>query len=406
MSTVLVTDAGRGSAIAFIRSLARAGHTVIAGDTRRISAGRWSRATSASFRYPDPYLDPEGAADAILAQVIEHDVDVLLPITDATSKVADALGARLPDGCRVGIPPADAAAVAADKDRTLQLATELGVPVPATVMIESPSEGATAAAELGWPVVVKPVTSLGRDGAGVMRKFEVGYGFDEADLEQKVESLGRGGPVLLQECCTGEGVGIEVLVDGGTVLRWFSHRRLHEVPVTGGASALRESVPADPVLLDHTVRLMGALEWTGLAMVEFKGGRDGYRLMEINGRPWGSLPLAVCSGVDFPADYVRLLTAERSTGSARTTESYTTGVVARNLQLEVVWIGSVLRGPGRSSAVHEWPPRRAALAAIARLFSPRVRDDILSWRDPLPALAEFLMIVQKLGGKARGGRGA
>ena len=406
MSTVLVTDAGRGCAVAFIRSLASSGHTVIAGDTRGVSAGRWSRSTSSSFRYPDPYVDPEGAAEAILARVIEHDVDVLLPMTDATSKVAGALDARLPDRCRVGIPPAEAAAVAADKDRTLQLATELGVPVPATVTIESPSEGATAAAELGWPVVVKPVTSLGRDGAGVMRKFEVGYGFDEADLERKVESLGRGGPVLLQECCTGEGVGIEVLVDRGIVLRWFSHRRLHEVPVTGGASALRESVPADPVLLDHTVRLMDALEWTGLAMVEFKGGRDGYRLMEINGRPWGSLPLAVRSGVDFPSDYVRLLTAERSTGPARTTESYTTGVVARNLQLEVVWIGSVLRGPGRSSAVHEWPTRRAALAAIVRLFSPRVRDDILSWRDPLPAVAEFLMIIQKLGRKARGGQDA
>src|SRR5207302_298489 len=52
---------------------------------------------------------------------------------------------------------------------------------------------------------------------------------------------------------------------------------------------------------DYAVKLLEALDWTGLAMVEFKVGADGVRLMEINGRIWGSLPLAVRSGVDFPA---------------------------------------------------------------------------------------------------------
>jgi predicted ATP-grasp superfamily ATP-dependent carboligase len=401
VSTVLVTDSSRGSAVAFIRSLARAGHVVIAGDVGRVSAGRWSRSATSSFRYPDPYLDPDGASEAILAQVVEHGVDVLLPITDVMTKVAESVRDRLPSGCRIGVPPEHAAAVAADKDRTIQLATDLGIPVPATILVESSSEARAAASSLGWPVVVKPVSSLGLDVDGMMSKFEVGYGFDLDDLERKIASLGRGAPVLLQECCTGDGVGVEVLVDRGRVVRSFSHRRLHEVPVTGGASSLRESIAVDPDLLDYTTRLMKALEWTGLAMVEFKAGRAGHRLMEINGRPWGSLPLAVRAGVDFPADYVRLLTGDGDALSDPPQASYSVGTVARNLQLEVVWIGSVLRGKRGRSVVGTWPPRRAALAAIARLFSPRIGDDIVSLRDPLPAVAELLMIGSKLVGKVR-----
>lgn len=400
MSKVLVTDAGRGSAVAFIRSLARAGHSVVAGDVRRISAGRWSRSAASAFRYPDPYLDPAGASDAILAQVIEHDVDVLLPITDATTSVAESLRARLPSECVIGVPPAEAAAVAADKYRTIRLAADLGVPIPTTTVVRTASEARDAAASLGWPVVVKPVSSLGVGAGGTMQKFVVGYGFDPDDLERKVESLGRGSPVLLQECCTGEGVGVEVLADRGRIVRAFSHRRLHEVPLTGGASALREAIAVDPVLLDHTARLMEALDWTGLAMVEFKAGSAGHRLMEINGRPWGSLPLAVRAGVDFPADYVRLLTGGPG-ALEEPAAAYSTGMVARNLQLEVVWIGSVLRGPRTASDAFRWPARRAGLAAAAQLFSPRIGDDVVSWRDPLASVAEFLSIGTKLIGKVK-----
>lgn len=401
MSVVLVTDAERGSAVAFIRSLARAGHVVIAGDAASISPGRWSRSTSASFRYPDPYRDADGAGRAILEQIVEHGVDVVLPVTDATVRVVDSLRDRLPPSCRVGIPPAEASAAAADKDRTLRLAMELGVPVPATVVVESPAEALAAANRLGWPIVVKPVSSLGPDAAGAVRKFEVGYASDPDDLERKVRDLGGGSPVLLQECCRGEGVGVEVLADRGRIVRSFSHRRIHEVPVTGGASALRESVAVDPILLDDAARLMKALGWTGLAMVEFKVGPAGHRLMEINGRPWGSLPLAVRAGVDFPADYVRML-VEGDLGPEvnHGTGSYAEGVVARNLYLEILWISSVLRGPS-SDAVTSWPPRRAALGALLRLLSPRVADDVLSIRDPLASVAELIAVATKMLGKLR-----
>ena len=47
---------------------------------------------------------------------------------------------------------------------------------------------------------------------------------------------------------------------------------------------------------------MRALRYTGVAMVEFKvNAKTGeFVLIEINGRFWGSLPLAVAAGANFP----------------------------------------------------------------------------------------------------------
>jgi predicted ATP-grasp superfamily ATP-dependent carboligase len=47
--------------------------------------------------------------------------------------------------------------------------------------------------------------------------------------------------------------------------------------------------------------LLSSLNWNGVAMFEFKYTTDSiYYLMEINPRLWGSLQLAIDSGVDFP----------------------------------------------------------------------------------------------------------
>src|SRR5678815_3849630 len=116
-------------------------------------------------------------------------------------------------------------------------------------------------------------------------------------------------------------------------------------------------------------------------MVEFRVGPDGPALMEINGRVWGSIPLAVAAGMDFPARLVDLyqgVTTSDGVGSTTIATDYVTGVRARNLELDLIWIGSVLRGSPRAS-IAAWPPRRAALRAIADLVVPGIDDDILSW---------------------------
>jgi hypothetical protein len=167
------------------------------------------------------------------------------------------------------------------------------------------------------------------------------------------------------------------------------------VPTTGGPSSFRESVPLDPILYDYSLRLLGALDWTGPAMVEFKLTSAGPKLMEINGRLWGSLPLAVKSGMDFPSRLVDLYVGNGDASTTTPTTSYSLGVRSRDLNLELVWIADVLR-PRRKYQFLENPPRREALLVALRLLDPRDGFDVLDVNDLRPGLVEIVHIARTL----------
>jgi hypothetical protein len=204
--------------------------------------------------------------------------------------------------------------------------------------------------------------------------------------------------VLLQAYSSGAGTGVELVCRRGRPVAAFQHERLREVPLHGGASSFRRSVPLDPVLYAHSTRILAALEWTGLAMVEFKVGACGPKLMEINGRPWGSLPLAIASGVDFPRLLAEIALDDGTPGEPAALPPYALGVRSRNPDLEVVWIGSVLRGTRRYPFL-PMPRRREALRAITELFDPRVHSDLWTFGDPLPGFFAIAKIAAKLRGK-------
>jgi predicted ATP-grasp superfamily ATP-dependent carboligase len=275
----------------------------------------------------------------------------------------------------------------------------VGVPVPRTALVDTVQEALEHGPALGWPIVLKPQKSrLYREQAAI-EAFTVCYAEGPRQLAEQMARFEGRCAVLLQEYYRGSGQGVELLMHAGRPLAAFQHRRLREVPLNGGASAFRESVPLDPELYRHSVRLLGALGWTGLAMVEFKVGAAGPRLMEINGRVWGSLPLAVKSGMDFPARLAELyLDGPPSRPPAET--CYVVGVRSRNLELDMVWIASVLRGKKRYPFL-AMPSRRQGLAALLGLLNPVYKFDILSLEDPRPGLAEIARIAGKFGSKLR-----
>jgi predicted ATP-grasp superfamily ATP-dependent carboligase len=404
VARILVTDAGLGSAVSTIRSLAARGHHVVAASPEPRAAGFFSRAAAETVRYPSPRLDPEGAVETLLAAAIDRRVELIVPVTDEVIIPLAAARNRFDGRCALALPPDEALAVARDKDATLALARRLGVPVPRGALVGAAVDARGSVDELGWPVVVKPRSSRVLNGHGI-EALNVSYASSLARLEEQLAPLDGLCPVLLQEYCRGEAYGVELLLHEGRPLAAFQHRRLHEVPITGGASSYRESVALDPTLYYYSVSLLEALRWTGLAMVEFKVGEDGPRLMEINGRIWGSLPLAVRAGMDFPALLADLyLHGPPPPGEVPNT-SYELGVRARNLELEMVWIASVLRRQRRYPFITP-PPRREALRAAGRLLRASRRDgfDVLALDDPRPGLVHVAGVGAKLVRKvARGG---
>lgn len=387
-SRVLVLDADQGSALAVVRSLGRRGlHVDVASHALGAIAAR-SRYALRALRYPDPLLHEQDFVDWLRAQMQRVAYAVVVPVTERSlvplSKLYHAA-----DRDRIAMAPAAALQQVLDKDLTMALAARLGVPVPRSIEVASLADARQASAQLGWPVVVKPARSVGVAG-GKRVQLSVAYAFDATGLDAAVRHALRFGGVLLQEYFRGSGVGVELIADKGTIQHAFQHRRLHEVPLTGGGSSLRISEAVHPALLSASRQLMQALGWHGVAMVEFKldPASGDFRLIEINGRFWGSLPLAVAAGADFPAWLFELMT----TGQVGDHPPPRAGVVCRHLARDVDWLEHVLRRAAPPALV-TLPTGRQVLKDALLVFSPRHHFDIQSLRDPWPGLVDLWRLL-------------
>ncbi|MCU0228444.1 MAG: ATP-grasp domain-containing protein [Bryobacterales bacterium] len=265
----------------------------------------------------------------------------LLPMEDATCEWLLQHGASLPGNVHWLLPTESSFAVARDKARTFEIAQQLGIPCPRTFAPASVEELARLiAAHPAENFVIKPRTGSGSSG------IVYGAAIRDTPLD---EHWSAHGPLLLQERipADGEARGVSMLFDHDSQPRAsFAHRRLRQYPVSGGPSTQRDSVPLDE-LHDFSQRLLSALGWRGVAMVEWKIHPVTRRplLLEINPRFWGSLALAVRAGVDFPTLY-----ADAALGRPlpATLPAYRSGVVCR-------WLlpGDILRYLSEASGQRE-----------------------------------------------------
>ena len=411
--SVLVTDAGRGCAIAFLRSLGRKGWHVIAADSDARSAGFRSRFVAERFVYPAPQRSPRAFVESLHAFLSTRAVDLVIPVTDECIHPLARARARFEGLTRLAIAHDEALATVADKHATLDLAQRLGVPVPETRLVTTLAEARRAAGELAFPLVLKPAVSrLYHAAEDRIEAGHVTFARDLPELERRMQALVGRHEVLLQSYQEGVGVGVECLAHEGRILCAFQHRRLAEIPVSGGASAWRESVTLDPVLFEHAQKLIEALRWTGLVMVEFKLGAQPW-LLEINGRVWGSLPLACLAGVDFPGELAELYCPsgaayaplDPSGATQAPLAPYKIGVRAYNFELMLYWIAQVLLGRARHPYL-PYPGRERALAGLWGLLDPAQKSDLAGGVDFAPRVGEAARIVRKLAAKLVGARAA
>src|SRR5262249_42882381 len=155
----------------------------------------------------------------------------------------------------------------------------------------------------------KPARSVADLGNGGRQKLSVRHAATREELRARLDELPPSAyPLLLQQRIVGPGVGIFLLLWSGGLVATFAHRRIREKPPSGGVSVYRESIAADPRLVACSLALLRQFAWEGVAMVEYKiDATTGVPyLMEINGRFWGSLQLAVDAGVNFPELLVSL----------------------------------------------------------------------------------------------------
>lgn len=387
---VLVLDGDQSSSLAIVRALGRRGVRVHVASHVTDSIAGYSRHAQARLLYPDPLHDGDAFVGWLAEMLSHHPYALTIPVTERTLVPIHRNRHRLPTD-RLAIAPQEALEQALDKELTVGLADRLGIPVPRSLTVHSVDEALRTAASFVYPVVVKPSRSVGTAGASRVQ-LSVTYALNVDQLARQVGHALRHGGVILQEYFRGEGVGVELIADRGSVRYVFQHRRLHEVPLTGGGSSLRVSEPVTPHLRQAAETLMAALGWHGVAMVEFKhaSATGDYRLVEINGRFWGSLPLAVAAGADFPCMLYELMTEGR-VGEVPPARS---GIVCRNLARDLDWLEHVLRRAA-PVGIASLPTTGRVVRDTLMVFSSRHRFDVQSLQDLRPGWVDMVRIARR-----------
>lgn len=375
-----------------MRSLGHAGHEILVASSRGRSLAGASRYASREAACGDPLRDPEGYRTAVAQLVGEGGIEFVIPVTEpALLALLAAPEALAP--ARVPFPDLAAFRRVSDKAAVMAEAQQVGIAVPTQVVLASADDAATLLPRRGeTPAVLKPARSVHR-GA----KLAVSYVDAGEDVWQRAAALPEAAfPLLVQQRVVGPGTGVFLLRWQGQTRAAFAHRRIREKPPSGGVSVLRESVALDPALEAHATALLDRLGWNGVAMVEFKvdAATGVPYLMEINGRFWGSLQLAIDAGVDFP----RLLVEAANGAPTPAPPHYRLGVRSRWLMGDLDHLLLRLTRSRRSLHLPESAPGRlATLFGFLRAFLPPNRHEVLRWNDPRPFVREVRTWVAALG---------
>ena len=373
-ANVLVVHGGGHIDLAIVRSLGRAGARVTVGSPAGRGFARYSRYASNLLEFSSS--DLREIALETVAHVRTGAVTHVITPEESLIVHLNAQRAEIEQYATLLFPGGEAFAECLHKDRTLARAARLGIPAPLT-HVPPTLENLAACRDWAYPVVFKPNHRDPRLRHPLAQDYIAAYASSYDDLCAKVAALGPyADPPMIQEFAVGEGVGVEVLMRGGEPRLLFQHRRLREKPATGGISVLCESEKLSAQLADYAVELLRDMQWDGVAMVEFRQdpATGTAKLLEVNGRFWGSLPLALQAGADFPAELLRT----QIDPSYRPAQIYRIGVRCRSLAhdtsalVETLWTGN--------------RPRVSAVWNYLASFAPSVGGYVWSFDDPWPGL--------------------
>jgi predicted ATP-grasp superfamily ATP-dependent carboligase len=298
---VLIVEDGRGPhPLAAVRSFGAAGWHVGIGSPARHGRAGSSRWAAGWHAVPPAERDPEAFLDAVVAAVAAGRYDVVFGGDDievlALSAARDRLGALFP------YPPHASVLRSIDKQELTRAAAAAGLAAPVTL-----SPGADLA-ELRFPVVVKARMHWTPGQRDVPARLDRTFCATPAEVDAAVRVIeASGGSAIVQEAIEGDLMALTLLLDPeGRRIATVQQATTRLSPYWHN-SVRAETVPVDIQLADAAERMLLDLGWWGIANLQFlrptAGGAP--RLIDFNGRFYGSLALARAAGADLPTWWVR-----------------------------------------------------------------------------------------------------
>ncbi|HEY7178625.1 MAG TPA: ATP-grasp domain-containing protein [Gaiella sp.] len=286
MTAVLFTCAGQR--VDIVSAFGRAGATTVAADLDPLAPALYH----ADLRALVPPVRDRGYVDALAALVAEHDVRLVVPLTDLDQEIVSAAREALAPAL-VLAPPPGVCRTMADKYLAHGFFESHGISSPRTWLPDEVPD------DVRYPVLVKV-----REGFGSRHIYRAD------DAEQLAFHL-RATPVesMVQERCLGEEFSVDVFCD-------VEGRCLNAIPRSmiqskGGESIKGRSL-ADPELIEHGARVAELVGIVGPANVQCFREPDGtLPVTDVNPRFGGAFPLPLAAGSRYPELALALARGER-----------------------------------------------------------------------------------------------
>ncbi len=381
---VLVIGDDTRSFLGIVRSLGRKGIELHVAPFNFRSPALKSRYISRICDLPFYMGDGREWLDALRLLIGHEKYRLIIPCDERALLPLDRHREILESLCPLAIPDRASITALFDKHNTRELAASLGVHVPKGRLVRPGDSAEAVGREFGLPLAIKPRQSFSVDRLHARGSVKVID--DPASLGPALKAA-EPERFILEAFFPGHGRGVSVLAHDGKVLQAFEHHRVHEF---AAGSYYRKSAPFTPALLDATGKIVAALRYTGVAMFEFRfdEATAGWALLEVNARPWGSLPLALAAGVDFPFRWFKLLVEGQETPPVK----YRENLYGRHFTGDVyylVWAAA----QKRHQPLQFLRFVAQSLAEFSRILIGREASDTFVWADPKPAFYEVAQLL-------------
>lgn len=331
------------------------------------------------YRYTDKRVmgvfDPhrmEETSDSIRAAIRNGSFDIVVPMNDFAAKILSTYKKELSQHAFIYVNDPEIFDLAIDKQKTMEICMENGIPAPRTAIFEDISQFEDS----GWtyPLVIKPRSGYGANGFATVENRE-----ELIKLFSLTEK--KFGASLIQEYIpqTGHQYQVEMVMDkDGECKSFVLMDKLRWYPVNGGSSTLNITMKDDKIKAD-CIHLLKQLKWKGYASLDLiRDPRDNVaKILEINPRINGTAKICFCAGVDLALQLLQEAFDEEITEFP----DYKEGLYLRYIHMDVLWL---LKSKNRFSQKPSW-------------FSfKNTVDEIFSWEDLRPFFVYSITAVKKL----------
>lgn len=369
-----------------LRSLARQGLTVFAVCNSKASQAAHSRYCAGAWA-----IDRGPGAPSLVDQLdlLAHELEVgsIMPIAEGHHLALIESRDRFEPDIHLFSPAAEPFAKATDKDYLHSLAMEMGIPVAKGATLDKLVAGRTD--ELQYPLVLRTRRQTGANGSA---PWKAAYAKDKGQLERLYCSVERfADNVIVQEYHPGVESHVQILMHKGEAFMLGQYMGQYHMPLAGGVTVQRVTCHHEAMVQD-AVRLLKAIDWDGIAAVQFHydQARDRYILLEINPRFCGGLPTVIMAGFDAPY----LLWQSHFQPDEMKSRSYRIGLRTRILGGHANWLLAMLRrDPLPPDQTHL--TRLGALSRFLWNFGPWTKDDSFAWNDPKPFFVDLRQMISK-----------